>query len=487
MKIEVLLDEQSSEKLSLFKVINKIEEATVSPNSLLKDLDFSYYKMKKILEEVNQEMLTLFQQPLLNEKGSIENFLTSHHLITYRKFLIKKSVACQFLFFLLQQKKPCLEDFLDQHYLSRASLFRKLKKTKSYLESLGLQLNISKMSLKGSESLIRLTYFQLFSLVDFQSNFKPDSQITQIVTNLQEEGFSSLHEESLLLFLNITKSRLTCQNFLTTETFTLPPTKKNSLLITFLKNLLPKENLICETNFFFGFLYFWPNYFHLEDPRRPQLEILLPQQTTTELVQVLLQDFEKYCPLSFSEEKILTYNLTNLLQILQLNPTTPPFFSDMFSVEIAQLQAGYTLLFPQIKKKLKSLLKRKDFQIFQAYEKDLWQIFTAFLLPFYTFSPKKTLQVGVEATFDFLAVTLICQALKELPFVRYQLFFKNSTSCHYDALIFLSEDPKMLSENFSTAHYYLDGKNFQLDQLRQSLTKCHEKKVEAIPSLVANS
>lgn len=477
MKIEVLLDEQSSEKLVLFKKINQKAEATLSPNSLLKDLNFSYYKLKKILEEVNLEMLTLFHQPLLNEKGSIENFLTSHHLITYRKFLIKKSIACQFLFFLLHQKKPCLEDFLDQHYLSRASLFRKLKKTKAYLETLGLQLNISKMSLKGPESLIRLTYFQLFSLVDFQKNFIIDPQIAKIVTKLQEEDFSSLHEESLHLILNIIKCRLICHNFLTEETFLISSMKKNIGLVSFFKRFTTKENLTAETNFFFGFLYFWPNYFHLEDPRRPYLESLLSTHLATRLVEILLKDFEKYCPLSFSEEKILVYNLTNLLRILNLNTTPPPFFSDMFSVELAQTQAAYPLLFPQIKKKLNSALKRRCFQIFQPYEKDLTQIFTAFLLPFYTFSPKKTLQVGIEATFDFLAVTLICQALKELPFVHYQLFFKNSTSLKYDALIFLSEDSKNSSDNFSASHYYLDGKNFQLDQLRQDLTKCYEKKI----------
>ncbi|KAF1303498.1 helix-turn-helix domain-containing protein [Enterococcus sp. JM9B] len=160
MIVQLLLDDTAKDKLHLFTCMEK-KETTFFANSLLADCDFSYTKIQSLLDTINQDMLTLYNRSLFSESGKIIFDSQLFDSGSYRTYLLNKSIAYQFLLNILINPEDQLVDFCESHYLSRATIHRKMRMVKEYLSSQNVNLNLTGMTLSGSESFIRTFYFHL--------------------------------------------------------------------------------------------------------------------------------------------------------------------------------------------------------------------------------------------------------------------------------------------------------------------------------------
>lgn len=58
-----------------------------------------------------------------------------------------------------------LQTFCNRHFISRSTCFRQTKKLAEYLKEYNINLNLSNLTLSGSETLIRIIFFNFFWFV----------------------------------------------------------------------------------------------------------------------------------------------------------------------------------------------------------------------------------------------------------------------------------------------------------------------------------
>lgn len=163
--LDKLISERSQTKLILFRYLENYLGTTVKLVKLEKDLGYTNYLIKSLIEELNEDALTL---PMDNgfhiaiDKDQIEfqqqyyvssNILEEEYLSQSQEFLLLKNI-----FF---NKFGSKKSYSEKNYLSRTSVHRLFDRVNKQLKEYELSLD-GKGNIQGDEMLIRQFFSALF-------------------------------------------------------------------------------------------------------------------------------------------------------------------------------------------------------------------------------------------------------------------------------------------------------------------------------------
>ncbi|WP_317946617.1 helix-turn-helix domain-containing protein [Carnobacterium maltaromaticum] len=149
--IECFYKTSNNNTISYFSAALNIDPRTL--NKILFDLDYDL----KFGGLSNQLTLTV------SERDIQVNFSSDFSLEIIYNFYMKKSICIDLCILIFNDKYTTMDSFSERHYISRTTLYRKIKPLKDQLNKFDLSLNLSSKELIiGEEKQIRYFFYILF-------------------------------------------------------------------------------------------------------------------------------------------------------------------------------------------------------------------------------------------------------------------------------------------------------------------------------------
>jgi hypothetical protein len=462
------------------------KEDTFSANSLLVESAFSYTKIQSLTEDINQDLLALYQQPIFSDEGKI----TFNHLLfdsgRYQTYLLTQSVNYQFLMSVLLEPDFIIEDFCEHYYISRATLHRKITPIRQYLQKRRVNLNLTKMTLKGSESYIRSFYFHMSWHISAGNDILNQPVIKHSFAQFaswNEPWDSHLCHRQARLYLAIAQLRLEQGNSIEAFDYSLYHfPKRHRTIDHFFSTFTQTERQNhAEQNFFYYFIIYMPIYLTSKDPRIPiveaslrqaDFESVLPNYLTNYIANLIEEDID------YQDLFLFQLNFYKLLITLKLrqqssvpitfqNNTYTQFANDHFKNKISK----------QLAKHFTRLSKQPRFRWIHACLPELVDSTTRLVLPYAKRENKADfVAVGIQKDPNYFLIQEITTLCETLPFVKAEMF-SHVTEKHYDVIITNSVHEKGDGLE-DTLLFTLQNGDFSYTKLLSLLESQHEEKAE---------
>lgn len=442
MIVQLLLDDTAKDKLHLFTCMEK-KETTFFANSLLADCDFSYTKIQSLLDTINQDMLTLYNRSLFSESGKIIFDSQLFDSGSYRTYLLNKSISYQFLLNILINPEDQLVDFCESHYLSRATIHRKMRMVKEYLSSQNVNLNLTGMTLSGSESFIRTFYFHLSWLATSGNDILELEYIQASFAKFedwQETWDIKLCQIQIHLLLAISQLRLEQGYTVETTDFSdyyFP--QVHPTIQSFFDHFALKENTQAEISFFYFQLLYLPLYLTKDDPRISIVEKNLHQLNLVDTLPGYLQTYiETVLDKTLGQEAtyLLNLNFNNLFARLNLRKKSPTFsFFQNHTSSLLVSDKFYHKINRKFLKLLNRMAKQEEFLWLKNCLPELADHCTLLILPYVKRENKADyVSIGIQNDPNHFLIQEIIDFCTKFPFVKYELFSDYNQN-KYDLII----------------------------------------------------
>lgn len=154
----LILEENMWQKLAIMEYLTLQCPGTYSINTLCVDLDLSYTKASNLVSELSGDLQDIFQYQLLGSDRKLIWQPKRYRHNDYIQFLVKNSIAYQFVLHSLLSPEMHFEHFCQQIYQSSSTATRKLRQLKDILAQYGLTMQTAKMQIAGPESVVRMFY-----------------------------------------------------------------------------------------------------------------------------------------------------------------------------------------------------------------------------------------------------------------------------------------------------------------------------------------
>lgn len=164
---KILLDDHARMKLSVYGKVMTLRPGEYSLDHVRENLDFyfSATRFKKILCDIQDDLGQFTDIKLLHNKNKLSIPEQLVQYIQYQHYLSTESVPYKLLISLLTEQDENLAAFCNRQFISRSTCFRQTKKLAEYLKEYNINLNLSNLTLSGSEMLIRIIFFNFFWFV----------------------------------------------------------------------------------------------------------------------------------------------------------------------------------------------------------------------------------------------------------------------------------------------------------------------------------
>ncbi|EOI00162.1 hypothetical protein UAW_00176 [Enterococcus haemoperoxidus ATCC BAA-382] len=434
----ILLDDVAQRKLSVFNQLLGSTNGTYSIHYFEQFTDFSYARLNSLFSEIHDDLKEKQGLELLNDQGKVHIDVSKLRDIPYSQFLFRKSLPYKFLLATILENNYTIEDFCRDHFISRASVIRRLQPLINYLKDFDIQLNCSKLQLTGKENLIRIVYLNFFWIASYGEDLFLALDETKRGFDLFDEADHQwmTYTEPREWYLLTTISQLRIQK---KHVIIEPPFKQlafPTVNISFIKKLkklnLPQEFIERESTFLSFMMFYWNIYFYADDPRIVYVKEYMnsEQQPLGDLI----ERFEEfYLPL-FSEKKLsnderelLNTNIfTTCLNHSVLEDSLPLTINFMETC-IKEQNPLYTPLSEKVRAFLKEIILKPEFIWIKNCLEDLVYICSFLLLPFYERSnPKYQLNVGIILSPNAIFLQSLFDFLEQISFLT--VSFVSSTS-----------------------------------------------------------
>lgn len=471
MFLKIYLDERESEKLQLFTCLSENNLEYFSTHSLLKKVPFSYNKIKKLLLEINLDLLNLYQCSLFADNSQIYFQKSRFDLGHYQTFLLRHSTTYQFLLALLQYPQDTLTDYCDQNSISRSTIHRKLEPLRHYLETLGIHLNIDKMVLTGSEAAIRAFYLQTLWLGGDQDSLMTHPEIIEVLTPLDhwtEAWGNQMNYEQGRLALVIAYFRIKAHQIVgTNDRFNnfLFPTYHPSIQNFFAKICPDDTSIQAELCYFYYARFYQPIYLNPADQRLPLVRQNLKHLEFINHLPLSLINCVKYMlkdDLQAQELELFRLNFYNLFANAQLwqNIPTPLVLRNTMTTSHRNKR-----LITKIQRRLTTVLRQLAHQkktVWLADNLDTIALSCAQLILPYVKSEISTdlVSVGLQDDPDSFLIQDVLRFCSNIPFINIELFNANDKKT-YDFIITNHDQsltrPKLPNFTLKNGHFTYSG------------------------------
>ena len=212
---EIFLDREERDRLAIYGTLRDAPNHQLNIVTTSMARGESYRQLRRLMEKVAADLHEIDPAaPPLLRRG--DNNMTAPPAISrvrYRIFLYRRSLPGKLLVKTLMAPTSTLSDLLTETGFSRAAFFRRISALRLYLRRAEVSINLTPLSLIGSEPRIRQIYRQLlWQLVDIGNplfaDILPESR--QLIKALQAAGMvqRDFSVAQLLFSANINLHRL---------------------------------------------------------------------------------------------------------------------------------------------------------------------------------------------------------------------------------------------------------------------------------------
>lgn len=218
MFADIFLSKSELEKVKVLQTIALTSTNSWTLNDLATKLNYSYQKTYNTFQALVDDLALLFPQ-ITNIKERLQNSQYANSLlVAYQRSRLIASTPFQVLNYLLTTPHPQVEFFLEQHYLSKSTLLRKIQRLKYFLHNYDIQFSFNTFSLKGTEVQIRLFLYSVYWLC-YQGQEWPFSHSNRqtILDLINDHGWQQANPivtEQLAYFIAISRTRTAMGHFL---------------------------------------------------------------------------------------------------------------------------------------------------------------------------------------------------------------------------------------------------------------------------------
>lgn len=492
---KILLDDHARTKLSVYGKLMTLSPGEYSIDQVRENLDFYYgpARFKKILSAIQDDLEKFTTIKLLHSKNKLTVNEQLVQYTQYQHYLSTESVPYKLLLSMLIEEDDDLAAFCNRHYISRSTCFRQTKKLVEYLKEYNINLNLSNLTLSGSEMLIRILFFNFFWFVSLGESLDivPYSQEVRALIYKHEEAQhknkfdlgkkqASLH--CLICLLRIKNSHFTDIYHLSRDSF-IPSGTDLNFFYDFFKIANLRLDLL-EVNSLFYLFYYWPFLTSNQDIRLPIIQHSYQQPSNDP--KEILDEFQDHCQtfigtFHFENEPALYLNIYlsigNFSLFKQKIPLTTLFIPSYIKEKYPLLH----ILTIKIEGFWKKFSQRKNYTWLKSCVSELAFIQACLLYPYYSeIDENYKLKVGFVNVSEHLISAEILNLGKKIPFVAIEQLTLPITE-EYDFIILGSPllIPKGLDPFKYTVLDYCHYSDFETD-LYQRLLEVHHQKLQTL-------
>ncbi|MBO0471112.1 helix-turn-helix domain-containing protein [Enterococcus sp. DIV0242_7C1] len=492
---EILLDDSAQRKLIVFNQLIATADGTYSVHYFEQITDFSYARLNSIFADVHDDLLEKQNIELLNKQGKVQIDNAALRDIPYHQFLFRKSLSYQFLLATILERNYTIDNFCKDHYISRASIIRKLQPLIRYLKSFNVQLNCSQLQLSGEENLIRIVYLNLFWIASYGEDLfialEEPKRGMDLFDSEDHQWMTYTEPREWYLLKTISKLRIKKKHYIIE-----PPFKElifpevNASFVRELQQMnVPSHYIEREKTFLSFMMFYWSIYFYADDPRIHYVKEYM--NSDHQPFGNLIERFEEfYLPLcsekklSPNEQEILNINFFNTCLNHSVVKGSLPLAINFMEDFIKDQQPLFVHLSKKVRTFLTSLTSEPEFAWIKNNLNDLVYICSFFLLPFYQRSNTKyRLKVGIILSPNAIFLQSLFDFLEKLSFISVS-FVTSTSDDNYDFYIATSKlllpDKAKQEEN-----YQIIPLSPLLDYQVNLIDNLHQKYTEKSTALIA--
>lgn len=433
MLINYLLEKNELQQIDIYHQLK--EQGSLPLSQLRQKNDLKTGQLDQLLDSI-QKILTQIDPTiqLSYESKTVCLPPTAPFEQVFRQTVLQQSLISQVLLFMLSYPDKNLMDFCQKTYVSRATVFRRLTKFHSLLETFQVRLNVSQLTFCGKERCIRYLLLALFLLI------KPDlNQIAPLTSpNKKMLGELSLffdpltildRQKILALPLQIGELRRKAGFFINKkidlEELPLPKELlqlQETTLKSYLATSTPDFYLEKEYNAFYFFLYASPVYTHYDTQIFTAFQKWCQEKHENQQIihrlceKIAKHFFTGHPPEAFS---LIEANLLCILNTSQILGYTPPFGHLELEKNLRQRSLIYRQVDCFCTSYLQSVAKRKDYAWIIPNIASLASSFAYLLSPsVIAHSRHKSIRVAIFAENNFISTMPLYLFLCNQPEVK---------------------------------------------------------------------
>ncbi len=447
---DILLDDVAQRKISVFNQLLVTADGTYSVHYFEQFTDFSYARLNSLFAEIHNDLMKKQGMELLTDQGKVHIDLSKLRDIPYSQFLFRKSLPYRFLLATILEKSYTIEHFCRDHFISRASIIRRLQPLINYLKDFDIQLNCSKLQMTGKENLIRIVYLNFFWIASYGEDLFLALDETKRGFDLfdpeDHQWMTYTEPREWYLLTTISQLRIQKKHFIIEPPFkqlVFPKTSKS--FIKKLENLnVPQHFIERETTFLSFMMFYWNIYFYADDPRISYVKKYMSSEQQP--LGSLIERFEVFYQPLFSERKLSTHEK----ELLNINIFTTclnhsvlkdslPLSINFMETYIKERNPLYTPLATKVRGFLKEIILLPEFAWISNCIEDLVYICSFLLLPYYERSnPKYQLTVGIILSPNAIFLQSLYDFLEQISFISVS-FVSSTSNEKYDFYIVASK------------------------------------------------
>ena len=451
---ELILEEITKRKLTLFSLLARLPDDYYSINFLESNLDFSYSRVSYLLELIQQDLDEIKQEPavFITEQGIHYDRSVSYD--QYYQYLITQSIPYLLLLSIIYYPQDNLDDFCRKNFLSKASVIRKSKSLNSYLKQFDIKLNISQLKLSGEERMVRIVLYALVWFTSQNANLPEveiDINYEKIRSNIGAvfpDSHSYSAGKQMQLLLDIVYLRVINGHYLKEKTAISAYLPTNvELSKDFYGPLIQDEAALeAEAQFSALLLIITPNFYSSSDQRFLYLDHYLSQEENQ--ATVLFNEFWHFLEDEYGfnkeEHKVIYGNIANIIFPMTILKKAIPGVLTANNNDSYLQNKYFVELHGAFKNFFRKISKRKNFSWIGEQITLLAIAFALLLFPTWEkIKQHKIINVGLIVESNYLLTQHLINFLEELNFVK--LAPLNDSDSSYDLIIATSS--YLLPEN----------------------------------------
>lgn len=163
--ILLFLESKDMRKFQLLKYLMEIGNDWQDSRVLAAEIGCSVKTLPTVVASLTQDLAVIYQPHEATIEHSQQGYRLTSGLISEQSLLInylEQSIAFDFIKTLFEENQLSTIEYCLNHFISLATLTRKLNRIKPYLIKFKLSLNISQAKLIGSEKQLRHFFYHFF-------------------------------------------------------------------------------------------------------------------------------------------------------------------------------------------------------------------------------------------------------------------------------------------------------------------------------------
>ncbi|MGO3789845.1 MAG: helix-turn-helix domain-containing protein [Enterococcus gilvus] len=483
---ELFLTRQQQKKIHFFQLMERYPAGEYSVQSLSQQLDCSYQSFLNMLQEINDTLLAIHEEPLFINSSTIYWESTPTRSNNFLITQVKHSLPYRFLLSSLFHPDKSLHSFCEEHRVKEMTVLKQMRPLTNYLEECNIRTNLAKMALIGHEAVIRMFYIKTLWSASFGDDlntcamdFTPEDNL---VRDLMDVFHLPLHPKLVRLMLCVSRLRNTQQKHLTALPFDdLLFSQITPLLENYLSNQLKTAEAITHQVEFFNYLfYYYPYEAKNQHPSsNPLMFYYTKNVEERDPLCLAIDSFYRYCScellqgvLGEQEERMLLNNVARTFLSYSIQKKEIPLLFETGSKEKFVDSELYGELYPAIKAAVKKLSRRRQLAWLENVLDSLAKTLCLSLLPLFFVTDEK-IRVGLVSIPNYLYLQHVIKYLQSLTFI--EIVFQPQPNDQID--LFITTFKELLPKQ-NAAHYLLNilNTNYETDLLPLLLSIQNKKR-----------